>query len=353
MTTNLTEEQLRRIEENKKKALARRAEKLTQSNSPQKPKPVFNRPKDSTSSNTINASSVPFSGVKSAQRNNAESSGIQPLNYNGSGSNKVVGKSSTECVGPGDGFNKTHEYSVKSNIQNDNRPCNAGNVSGSLNSGTKIHVGIAPRTSLSSTISKPAVMSEKKELSVQERIEENRRKALEKRAEKQKLSPLKPASGASENNLDKVNASHFISSSLNQGHKSGKNNVAVASSKISESVHANDMTSNFSSNTVKSSDSWTAKESTNQQLSSVSHDRSGSGNMFKNFGMKPVKGSCVLISRDRFEVKVGFSAPLVQFFKTMDTKLYGKYGEYRTVFTQVCGNIISDLSSLTHFPADK
>ncbi|OWF39059.1 SWI/SNF-related matrix-associated actin-dependent regulator of chromatin subfamily A-like protein 1 [Mizuhopecten yessoensis] len=46
-----------------------------------------------------------------------------------------------------------------------------------------------------------------------------------------------------------------------------------------------------------------------------------SGNIFlgKN---KPVKGCCVLISRERFEVDVGFSAPLVEVFKSMNTKLY-------------------------------
>ena len=37
-----------------------------------------------------------------------------------------------------------------------------------------------------------------------------------------------------------------------------------------------------------------------------------------------VKGKCVLISRERFEVQVGFSAPLVEVFKSMPTKLYGK-----------------------------
>ena len=40
-------------------------------------------------------------------------------------------------------------------------------------------------------------------------------------------------------------------------------------------------------------------------------------------GVKPIKGQCILISRERFEVKVGYSPPLIELFKKMKTKLYG------------------------------
>ncbi|VDI38180.1 SWI/SNF-related matrix-associated actin-dependent regulator of chromatin subfamily A-like protein [Mytilus galloprovincialis] len=39
-------------------------------------------------------------------------------------------------------------------------------------------------------------------------------------------------------------------------------------------------------------------------------------------GVKPIKGQCILISRERFEVKVGYSPPLIELFKKMKTKLY-------------------------------
>ena len=37
-----------------------------------------------------------------------------------------------------------------------------------------------------------------------------------------------------------------------------------------------------------------------------------------------IPGSCVLVSREQFEVVVGFFAPLVEIFKQMKTKVYGK-----------------------------
>ncbi|CAG2248780.1 HARP [Mytilus edulis] len=37
-------------------------------------------------------------------------------------------------------------------------------------------------------------------------------------------------------------------------------------------------------------------------------------------GVKSIKGQCILISRERFEVKVGYSPPLIELFKKMKTK---------------------------------
>ena len=41
-----------------------------------------------------------------------------------------------------------------------------------------------------------------------------------------------------------------------------------------------------------------------------------------------VSGKCVLRSRSRFEVQVNYHAGAVEVFKTMDTKMYGKYINY-------------------------
>ncbi|XP_076094482.1 SWI/SNF-related matrix-associated actin-dependent regulator of chromatin subfamily A-like protein 1 [Mytilus galloprovincialis] len=60
-------------------------------------------------------------------------------------------------------------------------------------------------------------------------------------------------------------------------------------------------------------------------------------------GVKPIKGQCILISRERFEVKVGYSPPLIELFKKMKTKLYDavtkkwtfKLEEYEAFMKQV------------------
>jgi hypothetical protein len=42
-------------------------------------------------------------------------------------------------------------------------------------------------------------------------------------------------------------------------------------------------------------------------------------------GKASLSGKCVLISRDRFVVEVGYSAPLIQIFKTLQTGQYGLF----------------------------
>lgn len=46
---------------------------------------------------------------------------------------------------------------------------------------------------------------------------------------------------------------------------------------------------------------------------------------FAAFGKQTLQGNCVLLSRDRFQVCVGYNAALIEVFKSMDTKLYGKH----------------------------
>ncbi|KAJ8314137.1 hypothetical protein KUTeg_008698 [Tegillarca granosa] len=56
--------------------------------------------------------------------------------------------------------------------------------------------------------------------------------------------------------------------------------------------------------------------------SSVKPEGAAGKNHFSTFGKNTVKGCCVLISRERFEVNVGYCAPLLEVFKSMKTKLY-------------------------------
>lgn len=53
----------------------------------------------------------------------------------------------------------------------------------------------------------------------------------------------------------------------------------------------------------------------------VANKLASSGNNFIGSN-KPVKGNCILISRERFEVDAKFSSPLVELCKTMKTKMY-------------------------------
>ena len=360
MSGTLTEEQLRRIEENKRKALARRAEKLGQT-SPHKINPVFNKPKIAV-------------GIGSGPKPNAggivsNTISVNPANvtHKGYGSGTSINPNK-DCVGPGPKQSANQRFDVKGSnassqsVNSSTFPVNSSN--GSHSNTTKVNVGIAPRTAQSCTSSNSvrsegsfsslivkniqshissAAVTEKRELTVQERIEENRRRALEKLAEKKK-SPAKVGPGAIVNsNSSAVGATG--TSSWNSASKSGQNQQVKTSS-----------TSFLNSFNKASADALNHKPlSVNQQPASSSHDRLDnagqsknmfqntlstnqsassfnetgnvniqSKNMFSGFGGKPVKGSCVLISRERFEVNVGFSAPLVQLFKTMDTKLYGE-----------------------------
>ena len=45
---------------------------------------------------------------------------------------------------------------------------------------------------------------------------------------------------------------------------------------------------------------------------------------FYGQAQKRLRGQCVLISRDRFEVNIGFSQPVVEAFKTINSRVYGK-----------------------------
>lgn len=363
MSGKLTEEQLRRIEENKRKALARRAEKLGQT-SPLKVNPVYNRPK-------IGVGTVcgPKHNVGDSLLNTLSVKPVSSSHKGHATESAAAAKSNIDCVGPA-GFKQSADqrFDVKSSnntSQNLNRSSFPMNSSGHSNA-TKIHVGIAPLTTQSSASSNSArsesgsscfpgknvqaqcaVMTEKKELTVQERIEENRRRALEKLAEKKK-SPVKVGPSAILNSNS--NTTFGGSLSFNSASKSGQGvtvgiqpikstsstsflnsfNKASADALNHKTPSVNQQPASLShdrtDNAVQSKSMFLNPSSTSQQPASLAHNKPESTiqskNIFNGFGGKPVKGSCVLISRERFEVNIGFSAPLVQVFKTMDTKLY-------------------------------
>lgn len=157
---------------------------------------------------------------------------------------------------------------------------------------------------------------------VQDRIEQNRLKALAKRAEKLNQSPIKSDKSSfgsvpeqrSDGNKFSVhgqNATGFqiLPSALQ---------TSTASGSYPQERLQNNLAQKGCTNNGQTGKQTSAQSSGNLQQKGT--------NIFSTFSGTPVRGDCALVSRDRFEVKAGYSAPLIELFKTMNTKLYGRYG---------------------------
>ncbi|KAL3831573.1 hypothetical protein ACJMK2_023311 [Sinanodonta woodiana] len=185
------------------------------------------------------------------------------------------------------------------------------------------------------------------------KIEENRQKALAKRAEKKQLIPVKATDQG--DNFQTQGFSQLKSATtdnISQRQISGNSAELSSISKQPGLVNSiqgrlNGAVSNFYTkseqpcnkgvNSYKNSQYGANKsvigtnpKVTETQLGQISspspsnQPTSGSsGQFFKKgtFG-KTVKGTCVLIAKDRFEVNIAYSAPLIEVFKSMKTKLY-------------------------------
>ncbi|KAH3721761.1 hypothetical protein DPMN_064709 [Dreissena polymorpha] len=60
----------------------------------------------------------------------------------------------------------------------------------------------------------------------------------------------------------------------------------------------------------------------------------------------PSKGECILVSRDRFTVKIGYCAPLIELFKTMNTKLYDAPAKQWTISLSEYNKFMTSCMSL-------
>ena len=136
------------------------------------------------------------------------------------------------------------------------------------------------------------------------KIEESRRKALAIRAAKEQQKPLPTGNsvsgqpGASTASCStalkkKPDIPSWLGIKTNNVQNSGANKVPNPSKRFS--VAARNVSSTSSPSKSKPA-----------------------GNLVK------VTGKCVLVSRERFVVEVGYSAPLIALFKNMQTKQYGK-----------------------------
>lgn len=242
MASSLTAEQLRRIEENKQRALAKLAKKS-------KPQTQLNIPTGSSVGSNCKTNFQKYAPQKSGWLHSKQGQ--------------------SEGSGP---------TAITSN-------CNVSTV-----------------TKPSSTLPTPTAASN---ISGLDRAEQNRLKALAKRAEKLNQSPVKSNTGS------------FVSKPVNSV-TGTDNELGTSVPKCEQKVLAS-----FTSNSANFN-AQNMKPDLNQQSNRQLLDFQKGPNIFSSFSGKAVKAECVIISRERFEVKAGYSAPLIELFKTMNTKLYGE-----------------------------
>ena len=268
----LTAEQKRKIEENRQKALAKRAEKL--SKSPIKACYGFN---DNTSSgNRPNIGNNNVVTHASKASNNMGQSSVS--NFHNAGNERIVGNN----VKPSDDNSGTGNYgNSKYNFPSSNLSKHYGQSSSSIKS----------NPSLSHQI--------------------NRHSA-------QTLSDQNLG-----NNLS-TNQNRSSSSGSYRPYKGSASSTSSCSGVYKPYNSSGSSTSNASSSTQSNNNTGSSKPTSNFTGILPAKEETNKRNIFTALG-KSVKGQCILISRDRFEVKVGYSQPLIELFKRMKTKMYGEF----------------------------
>lgn len=182
------------------------------------------------------------------------------------------------------------------------------------------------------------------------RIEENKRRALAKR--QQSLAAVRPtaqqtttqnannaarflpaASSYSNNTAPKPSAAqHFQTSKIPPhpvttkpqvtGSVTGSgNNFPRPSTSTSIAVPETGKRTVAAAHLNKRAGTWLNKGS--RPFSSNQHSGLGK-NQFFGQSPKPLKGQCILISKERFEVNIGFNQCVVEVFKTINSRVYGK-----------------------------
>lgn len=365
MSGKLTEEQLRRIEENKRKALAKRAGK-SQISISQNPAVSFQK----TSFSVSQSGSKLFSGT----------SGPSSVHHTNEVHGKTVASVGSENnISKANGVSKSHQIPVSTDSVDSGRfRDSSGSVSKYTATvsqknydisqksvcGGKTNVGATRSSNLST---KPFLSLEKnfkpssvvnnssgnttavvdKGITVSteyssskanidyDRIEQNRLKALAKRAEKLNKSPVKslilPSNASGVNNTlscQSAGISGTLTYISDKPHGLVQNCTVAANKNkfVSQTVpYSNTVNKNVVVNSSAANARCNINSSTQKNEGTDSDSSVTNVNIFSKFSGTPVKGGCFLISRDRFEVVVGYSAPLVEMFKCMKTKFYGEY----------------------------
>lgn len=196
------------------------------------------------------------------------------------------------------------------------------------------------------------------------KIDENRRKALEKRAARLNHSkqPNNPTLTLSKNLVNTDSFGSSSSHSIARQSNSTKNTVSAskdASFDVGRSIPGQASKSSFNESTfTTTTTTQSGNETSTTQTTSIqdfvskfarpgssksSFSKSDKGKVDNrpeqtqgndkvcgapNFGaskdVKVVKGTCVLISKNRFAVKAGYHAQLIGMFKTIPSRSYGE-----------------------------
>ncbi|KAK0070107.1 SWI/SNF-matrix-actin-related regulator of chromatin subfamily A-like protein 1 [Biomphalaria pfeifferi] len=178
-------------------------------------------------------------------------------------------------------------------------------------------------------------------LEQRQRIEENKRKALSKLAEKRsptKLSITQTVSKVDTEVTVKVKVtSDFIGSLEVKAKPSSSSNLTILSTKHSSCNETENVMKQFSASNISkqsnvyqnsttaeshstvNSGVWTSKSAAAAEKSSVSTKVA-----FLGLPQAHMKGKCVLINNNYFSVEIGYHGALVEYFKQFKTKVYDK-----------------------------
>lgn len=155
---------------------------------------------------------------------------------------------------------------------------------------------------------------------VQTQIEENKRKALEKLKQQELKNHAKPPSVPQSSGCGSKSGGSFQTA---QSLPCGSNSAAPAKAPTLSAGRGRpqSMLGRAGPSSVvmqKSGNSGSMKGKGNGLLTGIGNKT------FYGAPSKPVIGQCVLTSRDRFQVKMQFCQPVIEVFKTIPSRMYGE-----------------------------
>jgi hypothetical protein len=142
-----------------------------------------------------------------------------------------------------------------------------------------------------------------------ERIEAKRQLALQRRNERQRLQNQHPS-------LSNVNSSSDISSNSGEWHRTHNQQCVVPNTCI---VKRDSFTLNAYTKQTKKKAESNPRQFVHQRSTSFST-------------AEIVTGSCTLLSKERFTVIVPYQEQLIDIFKSLDSKIYGKTLSFCWIF---------------------
>jgi len=165
------------------------------------------------------------------------------------------------------------------------------------------------------------------------RTRENRLKALQRKAERVAASCTVTTGSVSSSSVVTPNGSFngaAPSSTVNKsssfyGQSSSSNQCSVKSNNNNSNVFERHKFMKQNVESVKRKDWWRSPSKSDFQSNASNKNNHTSSATTSTDGGSYVTGTCRLISKDRFEVDVGYHGKLIDIFKTVPGRMYGKY----------------------------